>query len=119
MIIEDYKSMRGALEEMCRTLRTVPGMTETALFDSRLIATELLSNVLRHGGGRALFAFACEGGEVRITVRDENKFRPPETSEPATVTAESGRGLFLVDALSEKRDYTEECGIRVVLRIKE
>lgn len=114
--IDGYNALREALQRMCSELqRDVP---EGTLFDSKLVVNELVSNVLQHGGGRAFFSFERKGDGIRISVRGERDYRPPERSTCSETTAERGRGLFLVDTLTESRMYSEEEGICVVLRIE-
>ena len=114
--IDDYNALRQALPEMCNVF-TQEALPEDAVFNSRLVATELLSNVLQHGGGRAYFRVQREGSEIRISVKGANDYRPPEKSTLADVNAERGRGLFLVDEYCVCRDYSELEGIRVILKI--
>ena len=114
--IDDFNALRQALQQMCLTF-TAEHIPEDAVFNSKLVADELLSNVLQHGGGRAYFNAAKEGDEIKLTVRGENEYRPPEQSACANVLAERGRGLFLVDAYCERREYSERDGIRVFIKI--
>jgi len=115
--IDDYGALKAALQNMCVkfSLENVP---EETLFDSKLVATELLSNVLQHGGGRAYFRAELDGGSVVLSVRSTRDFRPPEKSSCSEATAERGRGLFLVDAICEDREYNERDGIRVHIKIQ-
>ena len=115
-VIEDYNALKRALHEMCAGF-AAEDVPEQELFDCKLVADELLSNVLQHGGGKAYFCAAKEGDVIRISVRGAQDFRPPEKSACSGVDAECGRGLFLVDAVCESRDYTDGEGIRVVIRI--
>lgn len=114
--IEDFNALRGALQEMCMQLIS-EHVPDERVFDSKLVANELLSNVLQHGGGRAYFFAAKEGDEIRISVRSENGYRPPEKSTLADVYKERGRGLFLVDAYCVRREYDEKEGIRVYIKL--
>lgn len=116
--IGDYNALKDALYEMCSALSREQLPAET-VFNSKLVANELLSNVLQHGAGKAVFRVRREGNELLICVRGEENYRPPETSSCASVDEESGRGLYLVDAYSDRRDYTEREGIRVFLRIRQ
>ncbi len=113
-VIEDFPAMKEAVAAMRALLE---GASEDLVFESMLVARELITNALRYGGGRAYFTYDVEKGYLRIAVRSENGFRPPAEVPRASVDAESGRGLFLVDSLSEKRDYDEKLGIRVFIRI--
>ncbi len=112
--IDDYNALRSALQQMCRAFEKE--LSEETVFNSRLVATELLSNVLQHGGGRAKFRVERAGGEIRISVQCENAYRPPEKSVNADLLSERGRGLFIVDAYCERRTYSEKDGITVFLK---
>lgn len=115
--IDDYNALRAALQEMCLAFAEQKCPEET-VFNSKLVANELLSNVLQHGGGRARFRAERAGNEIKISVQSENPYRPPEKSACADTFAECGRGLFLVDFYCERRSYDERDGITVYLKIK-
>lgn len=115
--IDDYNALERALNQMSNALARE--VSEDAVFTCRLVASELLSNVLQHGGGRAFFRAEKRGSRVLISVRGEEEFCPPEASTLAPVDAERGRGLFLVDFYCEKRTYCKEEGIRVEINVKE
>lgn len=86
-------------------------------FDSRLIISELAANVLKHSRSVARIEAAVLVGQVVLTVHAEDGSLPPEFSVCSEVTAESGRGLFLVDKLSAKRLVTEDGGVRVIIEL--
>lgn len=113
--IDDYNALRAALKEMCLALSRE--LTADDVFESKLVADELLSNVLQHGGGRARFLVEREGDELRMCVKGENAYRPPEESFCADVLSERGRGLFLIDSYCVRREYDEADGIRVYLKL--
>ncbi|MFG2488678.1 ATP-binding protein [Streptomyces virginiae] len=74
--------------------------------DLLLIATELASNAVRHGGtpARITLALRCPGtGQrvVRLEVEDSGPgFDPRSRRHPVRVESRTGRGLLLVDTLS-------------------
>ncbi|MFF1279618.1 ATP-binding protein [Streptomyces sp. NPDC058299] len=74
-------------------------------FDVRLCATELLTNVIDHlGEGTPVtvrVTGAAAGGRTRVEVTDPDPRALPVLLS-AAATAESGRGLALVDALAER-----------------
>lgn len=113
--IANLQEMKAAIGEMCAEFH---GLPEATVFDSKLVACELIVNALRHGGGRAYFAYAREEQTIRISVRGETDFRPPAKSTCSGTNAESGRGLYLVDALSVRREYSAQDGICVVILIR-
>jgi len=114
--IDDYNALHAALNRMCSDFEQecVP---DDKVFDCRLIAAELLGNVLQHGSKRACFSAIVDGDEVILCVREEGTYRPPEVSSCADVTEECGRGLYLVDCMCTSREYSEEEGIRVTIRV--
>ncbi len=114
--IDGYNALKQALHRMCEAF-IAAHVPEGAVFDSKVVANELLTNALHHGGGRAYFTVERSGNEIRIAVRSENEFRPPERSVCSGEDAERGRGLYLVDALASRRIYSEKDGICVILRI--
>ena len=115
--IDDYNALKTALHQMCLRF-TEEKVPDEIVFNSKLVADELLSNVLQHGGGRAYFIAAREGDEIKLSVRGERNYRPPEKSTLADVFAERGRGLFLVDSYCARREFSEREGIRVYIRIE-
>lgn len=114
--IDGYNALRSALHKMCLSLRE-ERLSEGTVFNCKLVADELLSNALQYGGGSAVFAFERRGDSVRIVVKSANDFQPLEESACSPVYEERGRGLFLVDAVSENRLYSKEEGISVTVRI--
>ncbi len=112
--IDGYNALKEALHLICAAL-FAENVPEGAVFDSKVVANELIVNALRYGGGRAYVSVQSGDGEIRIAVRGANAFRPPEKTECSAADAERGRGLFLVDALSLRRAYSDDEGIIVTL----
>ena len=115
-VIDNFDALKTALGAMCAEL---DGLSENFKFNGKLVAMELVSNVLQHGGGRAYFSYTLSQEGLRISVQGEHLFRPPERSTLADVDAESGRGLYLVDSIVDRREYNAREGIVVVLTGKE
>ncbi len=114
--IDGYGALREALLSITAQIAGM-GISEETVFDCKLVVDELVSNVLQHGGGKAYLLVEC-GREIRIAVRGDKKFIPPDRSVCSSVTAERGRGLYLVDALSLSRRYSDEEGILVTISVK-
>lgn len=70
---------------------------EQAVFDAQLVASELVTNAMRHGGGAIDLRLLMEDSELACVVSDHSP-APPIPGE-ADVFAEYGRGLRLVGAL--------------------
>ncbi len=115
MKISDFLGLKKEIARMCLCLRE-DGVPEEAVFASRVVAHELLTNALTYGGG-AQFSYEKSGQEICIAVQADSAFRPPEKTVCADLYAERGRGLYLVDALSRRREYSEERGICVFIDI--
>ena len=115
--IGDHAELARALDRLTGGL-AAQKVPEGTVFDSKLVVNELVINVLRHGGGRAFLRVRLSEGELLVSVRGENDFRPPETSRCSPVCEECGRGLFLVDAISSRREYSKEDGITVTLKVQ-
>jgi anti-sigma regulatory factor (Ser/Thr protein kinase) len=68
--------------------------------DASLLATELVTNGLRHGGGPRSMTLSARAGRLRIEVADNEPLLSPRR-RPAPPTAEGGRGLALVEAVAD------------------
>ncbi len=114
--VDDFKALDEALKDICGCLKDLL-LCEQTVFDCRLIASELLSNALEHGGGKAVCRVSLDGGILRVSVKDATPFAPPRKTVCPDVTSERGRGLFLVDRVGESRSYSEQEGISVTIRV--
>ena len=115
--IESHLAMREALDDFCRYLVS-NGVSPERVFDSKLVATELVGNVLRHSKGVAKLCGEITEEFIELIVLSSVPFVPPIRSEKAELYAESGRGLFLVDSVCEERFSTGDGGIKVRIRIE-
>lgn len=115
--IENYVGLKSAVEELCDFL-ALNKVEEERIFDSKLVVYELLGNVLKHSGGSAKLAMELMQEYVEVKVLAEKIFFPPERGTCAEVFSEHGRGLFLVDSVSQERTFTSDGGILVRIKIK-
>jgi anti-anti-sigma regulatory factor len=67
--------------------------------DAELVATELVSNAMRHAGPGVELLLVLRERFLHLSVRDGSP-QPPRRSLPDPDTGEGGRGLLLVDALT-------------------
>jgi len=69
-----------------------------------LLTSELVTNAVRHEAGHGaqavVLAIACSRGRLRVDVHDTSRSLPAVAEVPAD--AETGRGLLLVETLSER-----------------
>ena len=115
--IDNYDSLQQAVEKVSQFLAGFNVPAEK-MFDARLVISELVGNVLRHAKTTATLDVQMDGGFVEMHVYSALPFTPPLVSKKVEVFAESGRGLFLVDSVSEERFSTKEGGTLVRIRIE-
>ena len=72
---------------------------------------------MQHSDGVASLESEIRGEFIELKVRSSVRFCPPEESRCSEVYAESGRGLFIVDNVCTERSFTEDGGIKVLIKI--
>ena len=115
--VKNQKSLDTALVALCQYL-TENGVPHGSIFDSKLVVSELVGNVLRHSDGVATLHGGIKDGFVELKVLSTVFYRPPENSRCSDVYAESGRGLFIVDNVCAERIFTDDGGIQVRIKIQ-
>ena len=115
--IKNNAALQAALTELTNFLIHA-GISEEQIFDSKLVACELLGNVLRHTEGEMGLQSEIKDGHIELKIFSKTFFALPEEIHCSGLFAEHGRGLFLVNEISEGQMFSEEDGIRVLLRIK-
>ncbi len=75
-----------------------PDVLDAAL----LVVTEAVTNAVRYGQGRIELAVRLENDCIRIEVRDANPQPPHQRAPQADGLGEGGRGLYLLDALTQR-----------------
>jgi anti-sigma regulatory factor (Ser/Thr protein kinase) len=113
--VKTILDLQTAAQEFCRHLES-QSVPKDKVYDCRLVVNELVGNILRHSDGVATFHGIVGGNRVEIFVRSTSVFIPPKTSECSPVTAEGGRGLFLVDKVSISRTVTPDGEIKVIIQ---
>ena len=116
MEVKNFEALKEAMKELCDFLAE-SDVPEDSVFDSKLVVSELVSNVLQHSDGVASLEREIRGEFIELKVRSSVRFCPPEESRCSEVYAESGRGLFIVDNVCTERSFTEDGGIKVLIKI--
>jgi anti-sigma regulatory factor (Ser/Thr protein kinase) len=112
--VKTIVDLKAATQAICKHLEEC-SIPQEKVFDCRLVVNELVSNVLRHSEGFAFVMGKIESDRIEIFVRSTKAFIPPEKSSCSPITAESGRGLFLVDSVSVSRTVTPDGEIKVIV----
>ncbi|MFJ3716422.1 anti-sigma factor RsbA family regulatory protein [Streptomyces sp. NPDC090057] len=91
------------------------GLTGRRLDDLSLIAAELTTNSVVHGGGTGTLTLWAEEGHVLLEVRDRGRITDPLTGHrPAARGRSGGRGLLLVNLLADLvRTHTAASGTTI------
>lgn len=96
-------SVSTVRKRLCAELRA-SGVFEEVADDAAVIISELISNALRHArplpSGDIRVAWAREGDLIRLAVSDGGAMTEPRRAR-ATLSSLGGRGLGIVEALSE------------------
>ncbi|MER6677089.1 ATP-binding protein [Streptomyces sp. NPDC000983] len=90
---EARREVRGRLEDWGL------GDREELLDTAELLVSELATNALLHTASRFTVTLSLAGGVLRCEVRDAGR-RVPQVLDAGG--SESGRGMFLVDALARR-----------------
>ncbi|GAA3398567.1 ATP-binding protein [Streptomyces roseoviridis] len=94
-----------------RFFRDQPSMSEdVALTDALLVASELVANAIRHGGGVRAFRLALADEGLWVTVTDRNPAWPPATVSVAGGSHPGEFGLRIVRRLSQDVTVTPAAG---------
>lgn len=92
----DLASADGVRSFVEQVLRR-EALGEDALFDTQLLATELVTNAVRHAGSLVELTVARRGDRICIEARDGSTTRPvPPRADVST----RHRGLLLVEDIS-------------------
>jgi hypothetical protein len=114
--IHDYDTFKKAIDEICSALSSY-AISSEKVYDCRLISHELIANVLQHSSGGAQLKVAVEEEYVLISVKAECAYCPPQKRECPEVSAERGRGIYLIVSVSAERTFTQDGEIVVKVSI--
>jgi anti-sigma regulatory factor (Ser/Thr protein kinase) len=93
------------------------GIREQAVGDAALVVSELLSNAIRHAapliGTQVRVTWTLDHDELRVAVSDAGDGPLPRITEPAP-NAPGGRGLGIVETLSDRWGVLREDGVTTV-----
>ncbi|GLZ43466.1 sensor histidine kinase [Actinokineospora sp. NBRC 105648] len=92
----------GAARALVSAAAREHGLADERVGDAALVITELVTNSIEHGGGRALLSVWSDGSELVCEIRDEGTLVDPLAGlRPAPTDQAHGRGLLLVHSLAD------------------
>lgn len=104
--VDNLKNMNAELKVFLDFLRA-EGVCDDDIFASRLVACELITNVIRHGGDEACFTGCLQEGSIEITVTAES-LRGLNLNRPIPdIFCENGRGLYIVNCICRTLTLTD------------
>lgn len=106
---ESARIARRFITEFCKASE----LSEDHCHTAALLTSELVTNAVRYGGSRATLEARKPGGVLRIAVEDDSPELPEEGLAPK-FSAESGRGIMLVDALASRWGVEKRPGGKAV-----
>lgn len=115
--VDDLQSMNGELKSFLDFLEQ-SHIPQDAIFNSRLVSCELITNVLRHCGESALFEGFVQDDAIHILVSSPGTVALPTVSTLPDVFAESGRGLFIIRTLCDGDVRSQNGVIEVKIKVK-
>ena len=115
--VNNLKDLQDAMENLCEFLLRSEIPMES-IFDSKLVVSELIGNVLKHSDGMASLHTEVKDGLINLKIASTKPYVLPEKSVCSDVFSEHGRGLFLVDSVCLTRSQTADGDILVTLAIK-
>ncbi len=116
-VVNGIDQMNGELNAFVELLRKAE-VDEDAVFYSRLVSCELITNVLRHCSGAAEFYSELSESGVKITVCASSPQGVIAVPALPDVLAESGRGLYIVNAVSDGNVFIDGGNVTVVISRK-
>jgi serine/threonine-protein kinase RsbW len=112
----------GIARHICRDALVSLGVSDGCVADVELAVTEACTNVLRHAAASGSHEYEVQveidGRTCQIRVIDAgDNFHMMEEEKPAPVTAETGRGLFLMRAMVDEFDLDHEPEAGTVVKL--
>ena len=115
--VNDLQDLQETMEQLCEFLLRAQ-IPQESIFDSKLVVSELIGNVLKHSEGMASLHTEVKDGLISLKITSTKPYVLPEKSVCSDVFSEHGRGLFLVDSVCLTRTQTPDGEILVTLAIK-
>lgn len=118
-IIGTYEELHSALKELAAYL-TENGASDDGIFKAKLAVSELVTNAIRHTErGAAKVEWQVKDALCELKITSLPPYVPPKECKCADVMSENGRGLYLVNELSETCVIAENGMFTIMVKIKD
>ena len=117
--VDNLINMDSALQSFLDFLKS-ENVAEDDVFDCRLVSCELITNVVRHCGEMAVFKGEICGDRIVIAVSSKSSGKVNLQPELPDVFAESGRGLYIINAIcnGDMRIDGNEIKVNIKMTVK-
>lgn len=113
--IENLNTMNAKLKEFSDYLLG-QCVLEDDVFASKLVSCELITNVIRHGGDKAVFSGSISDDMIYITVTAKSFEGLNLNTSIPDVFAENGRGLYIIKSLCHCLEHGKSGEICVTIK---
>ena len=117
--IGTFEQLHSALGDLATFLKE-NGAGDEGIFKAKLAVSELVTNAIRYTeSGNAEVEWRVKGSLCELKITSLPPYAPPKDCRCADVMSESGRGLYLVNSLSETCTVSASGTLTVTVKIKD
>ncbi len=117
--IGTFEQLHSALGELAAFLKE-NGAGDEGIFKAKLAVSELVTNAIRYTeSGNAEVEWRVKGSLCELKITSLPPYAPPKDCRCADVMSENGRGLYLVNSLSETCTVSANGTLTVTVKIKD
>ncbi len=120
----DFQKMNSAVDSLISVVKEKLPLNEEEEFRIRLVAKELLTNILTYSDAKdIILTAALEKGVLTITIEDDgtgfehHSLMSKDVKSDGFLMEENGRGVYLVRMMSEEVKFNEK-GNAVKVKLK-
>lgn len=117
--IGTFEELHKALADLAAFLEE-NGANDEGIFKAKLAVSELVTNAIRYTkSGKAKAEWQVKGALCELKITSLPPYAPPKDCKCADVMSENGRGLYLVNSMSETCTISKSGTLTVTVKIKD
>lgn len=117
--IGTFEELHKALADLAVFLKE-NGANDDGVFKAKLAVSELVTNAIRYTeSGNAKVEWRVKGSVCELKITSLPPYAPPKECKCADVMSENGRGLYLVNSMSETCTVSKSGTLTVTVKIKD